>query len=145
MSSPLVQAVARVLLAPVLMVAFAVLVKGYAEVGDGFGAGAIAALALLLHYAAFGQAETERVLPIRRLPGAAYAGLLAALALTVVPLAFGDPLLTYAPPPGSDPVYLGTLELIGAVAFDLAVFVMVMGSALGIIHALARQAEEHDE
>jgi multicomponent Na+:H+ antiporter subunit B len=35
----LTRAVSRLLLAPVLMVAAAVLIKGYADVGDGFAAG----------------------------------------------------------------------------------------------------------
>ena len=38
--------VARLMLAPVLMIALAVLVKGYADVGDGFAAGVIAGDAL---------------------------------------------------------------------------------------------------
>jgi len=141
-TSVVVQAVARLLLAPILMIAFAILVKGYAEVGDGFSAGAIAALGVLLHYVAFGRATTERLLPIRALPAACFAALLLALALATGPLVFGDPVLTYAPSPGAEVVQLGTLEVIGAVAFDVAVFVIVMGAALGIIHALARQAEE---
>ena len=143
--SVLVQSVARILLAPILMVAFAVLVKGYADVGDGFAAGAIASLAILLQYVAFGPERTERMLPIRLLPAAAFAGLLLALGIAVVPLADGDPLLTHPPGAGGEVVQLGSLELIGAVGFDVAIFVLVLGATLGIIHAIARQAEDEDE
>ncbi len=47
MTSVLTQTLARLLLAPILVVAVAVLVKGYADVGDGFAAGLVAALALV--------------------------------------------------------------------------------------------------
>lgn len=139
--SLLVQGLARLLLAPILMVAFAVLVKGYADVGDGFAAGAIASLAILLQYIAFGREQTERTLAIRLLPAAAFVGLLSALAISAAPLASGDPLLTHPPGAGTEPIHLGTLELIGAFAFDIAVFLLVLGATLGIIHAIAREAE----
>ena len=41
-----VRVVARMLLGPSLVVAAALIVKGYAEVGDGFAAGVIVALAI---------------------------------------------------------------------------------------------------
>ena len=140
--SPLVQGLARVLLAPILMVALAMLVKGYADAGDGFAAGAIASLAILLHYLAFGRERTERTLPIRLLPAAAFTGLLLALAIAIIPLAAGDPPLTHPPGAGGEVIELGTLELIGAVAFDVAIFLLVLGAALGIVHAVARAAED---
>ena len=66
MSSVQTRAVARLLLAPVLMVAAAVLVTGYVDVGDGFAAGVVAALGVLVQYLAFGRAAVERALPVRR-------------------------------------------------------------------------------
>ncbi|HEU4898811.1 MAG TPA: MnhB domain-containing protein, partial [Actinomycetota bacterium] len=65
MTTALTRMVARLLLVPVLMVAAAFLIKGYVDVGDGFGAGVIAALGVLLQYLAFGRAAVERVLPVR--------------------------------------------------------------------------------
>ena len=62
MTTALTRMVARLLLAPVLVVAVAVLIKGYADVGDGFAAGVIAALGVLLQYLAFGRAAVERAL-----------------------------------------------------------------------------------
>jgi len=142
-STVLTQAVARVLLAPILLVALAVLVKGYASVGDGFAAGVIAALGILLQYLAFGREEVERLLPVRRVPVAGFAGLTGALALALLgPVLGGAPLLTHFPRAGEPVTKLGTLELTTAVAFDLAVFVLVLGAAVGIVHALARQSED---
>lgn len=145
MTSVLTRAVAALMLAPTLVIAAAILVKGYAEVGDGFSAGVIAAVGILLQYLAFGRAEAERALPLRLLPQAAFGALLAALALALWPLLRGDPILTQLPAPGAEVVKLGTLELITAVAFDVAVFVLVLGAVVGIIHAIALAAEETEE
>ncbi len=141
MTTVLTRAVARLLLAPILVVAVGVLVKGYAEVGDGFSAGVIAALGLLLQYLAFGRAEVEQLLPVRVLPAGAFLGLLAALGVGLAPLLRGEAVLTHLPPPGAEAVKLGTLELVTAVAFDVAVFLLVLGAAVGVIHAIARAAE----
>jgi multisubunit Na+/H+ antiporter MnhB subunit len=142
MTSVLTRAVARLMLAPTLMIGVAVLVKGYADVGDGFSAGVIAAVAILIQYVAFGREEAERALPLRLIPPAAFAGLLAALALALWPTLRGAPILTHAPAPGSGPVKLGTLELITAVAFDVTVFLLVLGAVVGIIRAVALAGEE---
>jgi multicomponent Na+:H+ antiporter subunit A len=57
----------KLLLLPTLMAAVAILVKGYAEPGDGFSAGVVAALGILLQYLAFGREQVERLLPVRNL------------------------------------------------------------------------------
>ena len=142
MTSVLTQSVARLLLAPILVVAVAVLVKGYADVGDGFSAGVIAALGILLQYVAFGREEAERQLPVRLLPACTFAGLLAALAVAFWPVLRGDALLEHLPPPGASVIELGTIELITAVLFDVAVFLLVLGALVGIVHAIARSGEE---
>ena len=142
MTTVLTRAVARLMLAPTLVIAVAVLVKGYADVGDGFSAGVIAAVAILIQYLAFGRAEADRALPLRLIPPAAFAGLLVALALAFWPALRGDPILTHLPSAGSDAVKLGTLELITAVAFDVAVFLLVLGAVVGIIRAIAMAGEE---
>jgi multicomponent Na+:H+ antiporter subunit B len=139
-----VRVVSRLLFAPVLVIALAVLVKGYADVGDGFSAGVIAALGVLLQYLAFGREEAERQLPIRAVPALAFIGLLAALAVAVVPLLRGESLLTHWPPPGGDVIHVGTLELITAVAFDISVFALVLGASVGIIHSLAAATDESE-
>lgn len=144
MTSVLTEAVARLLLAPILVVSVAVLVKGYADVGDGFAAGVIAALGILLQYLVFGRAQAERMLPIRLVPAGAFVGLIGALAVAFWPVLRGDELLAHLPAAGTSATHLGTLELTTAVLFDLAVFLLVLGAVVGIIHALA-QAAEGDE
>jgi multicomponent Na+:H+ antiporter subunit B len=138
----LTRMVARLLLVPVLMVAAAFLVKGYADVGDGFGAGVIAALGVLLQYLAFGRAAVERVLPVRHAPKLAMGGLLVALAVAFVPVLGGRAPLEHAPAPGAGVIHLGSLELLTAVAFDVGVFALVLGMVVATIHLIASTVEE---
>lgn len=145
MTSVLTVAAARLLMAPILVVAAAVLVKGYADVGDGFSAGVIAALGVVLQYLALGREEAERLLALRLIGPAVFVALLGALAVALIPLARGDALLEHAPAPGADVVELGTIELITAVAFDVAIFVLVVAAVVGIVRAIAHVAEGEGE
>ncbi|MDP2710831.1 MAG: MnhB domain-containing protein [Solirubrobacteraceae bacterium] len=141
MTSVLTQMVARGLLAPTLVVAAAILVKGYTDVGDGFSAGIVAALGVLLQFLAFGRTAVVDALPIRHAPTVALAGLAVAAAVFIVPLLLGGAPLEHWPPPGDGPVHVGSLELITAVVFDIGVFLLVLGAAVTIIDALAAAQE----
>lgn len=140
-TTPMTQLVARLLLAPTFAVAAALLVKGYADVGDGFSAGVVAALGVLLQYVAFGRREAERLLPLRYAPLVAMLGLLLALVVAFAPTLWGQPTFTHYPRPGLEPVHVGTLELITAVAFDVGVFLLVFGVAVGVIRYAAQAGE----
>lgn len=140
----LTRAVARLLLLPIFMVAAAILVKGYAEVGDGFGAGIIATLGILLQYAALGHREARRRLPpVRFAPYIALCGLAIALLVAFIPVAGGKPIMTHSPAPGEAVIHLGTIELLTAVAFDVGVFLLVFGFATGAIDLIAG-AHDHE-
>ncbi len=141
----LVRVVSRLLLPPTLVIAAGILVKGYAEPGDGFSAGVVAGLGILLQYLAFGRGSVERLLP-PLVPGVlTFAGMLLALTVAAVPLFLGDPVLTHYPPPGTKPIYLGTLELITAVSFDVGIFLLVFGFTAGAIQIVAHaQDDERD-
>lgn len=138
MTTILTETVARLLIAPAFAVAAAILVKGYADVGDGFAAGVVAGLGILLLFAAFGARATHRVLPVRRAFAVAVSGLLVALAVGFAPLLAGDPPFTHRPAPEEPVVKLGTLELISAVAFDVGVFALVLGVVVGSLDYAAR-------
>lgn len=136
MTTVLTQTIARLLFLPIQMVALATLVKGYADTGDGFTAGVIAGLGVLLQFLAFGTAEVYRLLPIRHAPAVAFAGLLIALLVTFVPVALGDPILTHRPPPLEPVTHIGSIEILTAVAFDVGVFLLVLGfvvSAMSLV------------
>ena len=141
MTTALTRTAARLVLAPTMVVAAAILVKGYSDVGDGFNAGVVAALGVLTQYLAFGRSEVERLLPVRLAPAAAITGLVLALTVTFAPVLVGDPPLTHLPGPGEDVVRLGTLELLTAVVFDVGVFLLVLGAVVGIIRTIVLTAE----
>jgi multicomponent Na+:H+ antiporter subunit B len=127
------------------MVAAAILVKGYTDVGDGFSAGVIVALAIALRYITLGPERAERDLPIlRHAPAVAAGGLLVALAVGFFPIALGEPPFTHLPPPGDEVVKIGTLELITAVAFDLGLMLLVTGALVTLIHQLAQLVAERE-
>jgi multisubunit Na+/H+ antiporter MnhB subunit len=140
----LTRMVARLLLLPTLMISAALLVGGYVQPGDGFSAGVVAALALLLQYLAFGRECVERLLPVRWMGMLTFVGLLLALLVAAVPLFLGDEPLTHYPHPGGKVIYLGTLELITAVAFDVGIFLLVLGFAAGAVQLVAG-ASDHAE
>jgi multicomponent Na+:H+ antiporter subunit B len=133
-----VRTIARLLLAPSLVVAVAIMVKGYSDVGDGFSAGVIVALAVSLQYVASGARRAEAELPLlRRAPLVAGAGLLLALAVGFFPVLTGKPIFTHWPPPGVHPITIGTLEILTAVVFDVGVFLLVVGVLVILVHQLA--------
>jgi multisubunit Na+/H+ antiporter MnhB subunit len=138
MTTALTQMVARVLFLPSLVVAAGILVKGYVSTGDGFAAGVVAALAVLIQVLAFGIEETERYLPLRLAPVLAVAGLGIGLAVAFVPVLLGRPIMTQAPGPGEEVIHLGTIELLTAVLFDVGVFLLVFGFAVSAITLIAR-------
>lgn len=138
MSTAMTQHVARLLLLPIFMIALAVVVKGYADTGDGFAAGVIAALGVLLQYLAFGHEAAERMRIVRYAPLGALLGLFLALLLAFVPVLFGEPVLTHLPRVGEHAVHFGTLEFITPALFDVGVLLVVYGFAVGAIGAIAR-------
>ena len=136
--SPVIDVIAPRLLGPAVIVAAAVIVKGYTDVGDGFSAGVIVALAIGLRYITHGPAETERAMPVlRHAPVIAAGGLVLGLAVGFFPAVAGAPPFKHLPAPGEHVTTIGTLELTTAVAFDIGVFLVVAGSLVTLIHQLS--------
>jgi multisubunit Na+/H+ antiporter MnhB subunit len=140
--SLILEVVAPRLLGPAVMVAAAIIVKGYVDVGDGFSAGVVVALAIALRYVKLGAERAERSLPVLRYaPALAASGLVFALAIGFFPLLLGEPPFTHFPRPGDPVVEIGALELTTAVAFDVGVFLLVAGALVEVIHQLSRLVE----
>jgi multisubunit Na+/H+ antiporter MnhB subunit len=141
--SAILEVVAPRITGPAVMFAVAIIVKGYTDVGDGFSAGVVVALAIALRYIALGSEHSERSLPLlRHSPIVAVAGLLIALACGFFPLALGDPPFSHVPGPGEAVTKIGTLELTTAVLFDVGIFLLVTGALVTLVHHLARLIEE---
>jgi multisubunit Na+/H+ antiporter MnhB subunit len=141
--NPIIEVIAARLLGPALMVAAAIIVKGYTDVGDGFSAGVIVALAIALRYITLGPDVAERSLPVlRTAPIVAAGGLLIALGFGFAGVLVGDPPFTHYPGPGEDVVKIGTLEILTAVGFDVGLFLLVTGTLVTLVHHLAHLAQE---
>lgn len=144
--SIVVRVVARLLLAPSVVVAVAMLVKGYAEVGDGFAAGVIVALAIALQYVALGGSAAERALPgLRHAPVVTLAGLVLALVSGFFPVAWGQPPFSHRPTPGDPVPAIGTLDLFTPLVFDVGIFLLVVGGFTVLLHQFAHPDEDEDE
>lgn len=134
----MLRVVARLLLGPSIMVAAALIVKGYNDVGDGFAAGMVVALAIALCYVALGAAGVEDALPpLRYAPRLAVGGLLISLAVGFGPLLLGESLFTHHPGPGQHVVTVGSLELFTPLLFDIGVFMLVVGVMTVLLHQFA--------
>ncbi len=124
-----------------LLFAVFVFLKGHQTPGGGFVAGLIAATALIAHRMAHGRASLRHLLRVRE-PVLVGAGLLLAIATGLGPALFGLPFLTsrfgYLPLPGSD----DRVEWTTVMAFDLGVFLVVLGVVLAMINAASRESEE---
>jgi multisubunit Na+/H+ antiporter MnhB subunit len=143
--TPIVRLVAPRLTNPALMVAAAIIVRGYTDVGDGFSAAVIVALAVALRYIVLGPTEAERTTPwARHAHTIAVIGLLGALAAGFFGVLLGEPPFTHLPMPGEPAAHIGTLELTTAFAFDVGLFVLVTGMLVLLIARLSRLAQGDD-
>ncbi|MCV7280110.1 MnhB domain-containing protein [Mycolicibacterium flavescens] len=136
------QVVARLVLGPSVVVAAALIVKGYVDVGDGFAAGMVVALAVALSYLALGAAGAEETLPVLRYaPQVAIAGLLLSLAVGFFPLLWGEPVFSHYPGRGEHVVTIGSFELFTPLLFDVGVFLLVVGVMTMFLHHFADPVE----
>jgi multicomponent K+:H+ antiporter subunit A len=121
----------RLLLPLALLVSAFIFLRGHNLPGGGFIAGLVTAVALIMQYLANGVAWTHTRLPANLHP-AIGAGLAVATLTGVASFAFGHPFLTSTFGHLHWPL-LGDLELASAMAFDLGVYLVVVGSVLLIL------------
>jgi multicomponent Na+:H+ antiporter subunit B len=142
MTTVMTKMVARLLLLPSFVIALAMLVHGYVNVGDGFSAGVVASSGVALQYIVFGWRESEKRFPAWRFaPLLAFVGLVLVLLVVFVPVTLGEPLLTHYPRASIHVVHLGSIEFLTAVLFDIGVFLLVFGFIVTTISMFARAAE----
>ncbi len=126
----------RLLLPLALLASIFIFLRGHNLPGGGFVAGLITAVALIMQYLANGVAWTQTRLPwnLRLLIGL---GLLIATFTGLASLAFSFPFLTSTFGHLHWPV-VGEFELASAMAFDLGVYLVVVGATLLILIHLGR-------
>jgi len=124
----------RLLLPLALMVAVFILLRGHNQPGGGFIAGLITAVALIVQYLANGAAWTHQRMASDSQPLIAW-GLGIATFTGLASWAFDHPFLTSTFGYVTWPV-VGKFELASAMAFDLGVFLVVVGATLMILTRL---------
>jgi len=132
----------RLLLPLALLVSAFIFLRGHNLPGGGFIAGLITAVALIMQYLANGVAWTHARLSGEMHP-AIGAGLLIAGLTGLASLAFGYPFLTSTHGHVHAPL-VGEFELASAMAFDLGVYLVVVGATLLILIQLGLMHHETD-
>ena len=122
-----------------LVVSLYIFLRGHNLPGGGFIAGLITAMALVIQYIALGQDQAEHMLKAKS--GRLYeiwigTGLLIAGLTGMAAWLWGRPFLTSAHI-YVEPIFLGKMHLASAAAFDLGVYITVVGATMLMISVLA--------
>jgi multicomponent K+:H+ antiporter subunit A len=129
-------ALTRLLLPLALLVSVFIFLRGHNQPGGGFIAGLITAVALILQYLTNGVEWTRSRLSANMHPVIG-AGLLIGTLTGLASLVFGYPFLTSAFTHVHWPI-VGDFEVASAIAFDLGVYLVVVGATLQILVHLGR-------
>lgn len=144
MSTVILRTASKFLVPLSLVFAFYIYFKGHQTPGGGFVAGLVASVALIVLRMCEGGESLDRMLVKERI--LIGWGLLVVVGTGIVAMCFGLPFLTSAHGTINLPTAPGTdihphLELASAMAFDLGVFLVVIGVVVGIINALSQELE----
>jgi multicomponent K+:H+ antiporter subunit A len=129
-------ALTRLLLPLAILVSVFIFLRGHNQPGGGFIAGLVTAVALILQYLTNGVTWTQQRLSSNMHPVIG-AGLLVSTLTGLASLVFGYPFLTSTFAHIHWPV-VGDFELASAIAFDLGVYLVVVGATLLILVHLGR-------
>ncbi len=133
--SPILQSFARLTLHLMLVFAIYLLLRGHNAPGGGFIAGVLTAVALTFQMMAFHTEALLQEMPWKPLQ-VVVVGLLLAAGTGLGSVFIGYPFLTSAIGHYSFPL-IGEVELATAMGFDIGVYLVVVGTSLGIIRAIA--------
>jgi len=135
--------VTRVMMPIALLVAMFIFLRGHNNPGGGFIAGLVVAIALLMQYMAsgFAWAAARQKFPYH---GIIATGIFAALLTGLGSLFFGYPFLTSSYGYFKLP-FIEKFELATAMAFDVGVFLCVVGAVMLALESLSRLAHRSGE
>jgi multisubunit Na+/H+ antiporter MnhB subunit len=128
----------------VLLFSVFLLFAGHNAPGGGFIGGLVAGAAFMLRYVGGGADEverTERVAP-ETLIGS---GVTISVFTALVPLVFGDDLLESAYRSFKDVPLLGSVSLTSVLAFDIGVYLVVVGLVIGVLRSLGKEEALDDD
>lgn len=139
MGSLILRTATRLLLPLLLLFSVFVLLRGHDEPGGGFIAGLVGATGFALYMFAFDAARTRELMGVDP-RGMLGLGLLAATASGLPAIFWGEAFFTALWWPIEVPMF-GEIKLSTPLIFDIGVYLVVLGSVMTIILALA-EAEQ---
>jgi len=136
------ESVVRVVFPSAMVLALYLLFAGHNQPGGGFVGGLVAGAAFALRYATGGLDEVRRA---GRVPGRYFVGtgLFLACVTSIAPLLFGGELLESGKIKLHPPL-LGEIKLSSVLAFDVGVFLVVVGLVLMMFGAFGEPAVPED-
>lgn len=138
--SPIFQAVAAILFFAINIFSFYLLWRGHNLPGGGFIAGVGSALSFILLALAYGVERAQQVLRVDPVRITAV-GLTLAFAVAVVPAVLGWPLLKHWNWKLADLPVIGDLGIGTPLAFDVGVYLVVLGVTCKLVFVLARSID----
>lgn len=133
--SPILQSFAQLTLHMMLLFAIYLLLRGHNAPGGGFIAGVLTAVAITFQMMAFDTSALRQETPWNPLRVVSLGLVLAALT-GLSALVFGQPFLTSAFGHFVIPL-VGEVELATAMVFDIGVYLVVVGTSIGVIQTIA--------
>ena len=136
------EVITRLLFPVMVLYALFLLFSGHNNPGGGFAGGLVAGLALVLRYLAGGSSELDEAAPVDagQVLGS---GLLVAGLSTLVPVLVGGRIgQSYAI--DIDAPLLGQVHIVSSLAFDIGVFLVVIGVMLDLARSLGAGIDQHE-
>jgi len=127
---------------PLLVFSIYLLFAGHNQPGGGFAGGLVAGVAVLLVWSAGGLETVRRVLPVRS-SALLGIGLLIAAATGFASLLPGFGFLESGYVEFTVPAF-GKVKLVSALFFDIGVYLVVVGMALGLVRSLGNEGKVED-
>ncbi|HIZ98834.1 MAG TPA: DUF4040 domain-containing protein, partial [Candidatus Janibacter merdipullorum] len=141
--SVILETATRIVFHVMIALSLYLLFAGHNQPGGGFAAGLALGLALLSRYLAGGAYELDLAAPISA--GAILgAGLVVSVVSALAPIAFGGTVLQSAVIDLDLPIW-GEVKLVTALAFDIGVYLIVIGLALDVVRSLGAGIDKHTD
>lgn len=141
--SVILETATRIVFHVMILLSLYLLFAGHNQPGGGFAGGLALGLALLARYLAGGAYELDRAAPVSA--GAILgAGLVVSVVSALTPLAFGGSVLQSAAFDFTLPLW-GEVHLVTALAFDIGVYLIVIGLALDVVRSLGTGIDKHTD
>ena len=138
--SVILETAVRVVFHTVLVLGVYLLFAGHNQPGGGFVGGLVTGAAFTLRYVAGGRTELRRSVPVD--PGLLLGlGVVTSSVTGVIPWFSGDQFLESAYVTFHPPV-LGEVKLTSALAFDIGVYLVVVGLVITVLRTLGAEAEK---